>query len=203
MSNELLKDHEENISLTTDEEKAYTITPVEKSEIKKAIDGDEKAFESIFMGTYRYVFAVVRRYLKNDQDAYDAIQDTYTKVYKGLSRLESIDSFYPWLHRIAENCAKDILTSNSPSLSFDDGVEIIADDKNENSDVVADVSEVLKQLPEEQAELLIRVYYDKLRISEIARMQGIPATTLHNRLNAAKTKAGAVYAPVLWLIRAL
>ena len=186
MSNELLKDREEDISLTKEEEKAYTINPVEKSEIKKAINGDEKAFESIFMGTYRYVFAVVRRYLKNDQDAYDAIQDTYTKVYKGLSRLESIDSFYPWLHRIAENCAKDILTSNSPSLSFDDGVEIIADDKNENSDVVADVSEVLKQLPEEQAELLIRVYYDKLRISEIARMQGIPATTLHNRLNAAK-----------------
>lgn len=186
MSDELLKNQTSDSALTKDEEKAYTITPVEKSEIKKAIMGDEKAFESIFMGTYRYVFAVVRRYLKNDQDAYDAIQDTYTRVYKGISRLESVDSFYPWLHRIAENCAKDILASSSSTLSFDEDIEIIDDDKSAKSDVTADVSEVLKQLPEQQAELLIRVYYDKLRISEIARMQGVPATTLHNRLKVAK-----------------
>ncbi len=189
MSDELLEEQISDTSLTKEKEKIYTITPIEKSEIKKAMSGDEKAFESIFMGTYRYVFAVVRRYLKNDQDAYDAIQDTYTKVYKGLSRLESVDSFYPWLHRIAENCAKDILRVNNGAIFVDEeSIEIIAEDKHDEADVTADITEILNQLPQEQTELLIRVYYDKMRISEIAKMWGVPATTLHNRLNAAKRK---------------
>ena len=169
----------------------FKVTPIDEATIKKAIDGNEKAFETIFMGTYRYVFAIVRKYLKNDQDAYDAIQETYTKTYKGLARLASPSSFYPWLHRIAENCAKDILALNNlneKNFSVEQSEVILEDDQNHQFDLSADITEVLKQLPEEQTELLIRVYYDKMRVAEIARLQGTPVTTVYNRLNAAKKK---------------
>lgn len=182
---------EEKYVISEYEQPAFTVTPIDESVIENTINGDEDAFEALFMGTYRYVFAAVRKYLKNDQDAYDAIQDTYTKVYKNISHLESISSFYPWLHRIAENCAKDILNLNGRNsvLSQDARVaETADDDQSHNSDISADITEVLKQLPEDQAELLIRVYYDKMRVAEIARMQGVPATTVHNRLKAAKKK---------------
>ncbi len=52
--------------------------------VKKAQEGDEVAFEELFMSTYKYVFSLVYGYLKNDRDAYDAIQETYAKVYAGL-----------------------------------------------------------------------------------------------------------------------
>lgn len=184
-------DFEEGFSTTEYPVSSFTITPLEETVIAKAVEGDEKAFENIFMGTYRYVFATVRKYLKNDQDAYDAIQDTYTKVYKSIGRLESVSSFYPWLHRIAENCAKDILNINGRDISVkstqpaDEG---ILEDQSPQSDITSDVTEVLKQLPKEQADLLVLVYYDKMRVSEIAKMQGVPVTTVHNRLNASKKK---------------
>ena len=169
---------------------AFTITPVEDTIIIKAIDADENAFEKLFMGTYRYVFAAIRKYLKNDQDIYDAIQDTYTRVYKGISRLESASSFYPWLYRIAVNCAKDILHYNKQesTTTLDDNSLITNENPSYNSEISADVTAVLYQLPPEQAELLIRVYYDKMRVAEIARMQGVPVNTVHNRLKAAKKK---------------
>lgn len=179
---------EENLVVSEYESRTFTITPLEESTIKKAVCGDKSAFETVFMGTYRYVFAVVRKYLSNDQDIYDAIQDTYMRVYKGISRLDSSSSFYPWLYRIAVNCAKDIIENNkiyNKTVPLDNETRI-TDEKSNNSDVTADVSEVLKQLPPEQAELLIRVYYDKMRVAEIARMQGVPASTVHNRLKAAK-----------------
>jgi len=169
----------------------FTTTPIEQSVVSEAAKGDEAAFETLFIGTYRYVFAVTRKYLKNDQDAYDAIQDTYTKVYKNLSNLESHSSFYPWLHRIAENCAKDVLrlSGREASASWEmESEEILSEDQNEKADVSADITEVLKQLPKEQADLLIRVYYDKMRVAEIARMNNIPVSTVHNRLKAAKKK---------------
>ncbi len=169
----------------------FTVSPIEESVIKAAINGDEKGFETLFMGTYRYVFSTVKKYLKNDQDIYDAIQDTYTKVYKGISRLESVSSFYPWLHRISENCAKDVLRFSNYDVitTCDDAVvEVSEDDQSDRSNVSVDVAEVLKQLPKEQSELLVRVYYDRMRVAEIARMQGIPVTTVYNRLKAAKKK---------------
>ncbi len=180
----------EDLVVSEYEQRAFTITPLDESIIKKAINADEQAFEKVFMGTYRYVFAIARKYLKNDQDIYDAIQDTYTRVYKGLSRLESASSFYPWLYRIATNCAKDVLTNSNPDIitSFDNEINIADENQSDSADVCADVTEVLKQLPPEQSELLIRVYYDKMRVAEIARMQGVPVTTVHNRLKAAKKK---------------
>ena len=172
----------------TDQEK-QGIAPVEEAVIQLAIKGDAQAFEKLFMGTYRYVFSVVRHYLKNDQDAYDAIQNTYTRVYKGLHHLKNIDSFYPWLHRIAENCSKDVLAQNGIYYDADTiNDDISEDDKTEEKDVTYDIAEVLKQLPDEQRELLIRVYYDQMTVAEIARMQNLPKSTVHNRLKAAKSK---------------
>lgn len=181
-------DEQTDIVVTNYDSGAFTITPVEDEIIIRSIDGDEKAFEKLFMGTYRYVFAAIRKYLKEDQDIYDAIQNTYMRVYKGLSRLESASSFYPWLYRIAVNCAKDILHENGQivAVPFNDVTASPDQNPNYSSEVTADVSEVLKQLPPEQAELLIRVYYDKMRVAEIARMQGVPVNTVHNRLKAAK-----------------
>lgn len=167
----------------------FTVTPVENSIIEKAIKGDSDSFEKLFMGTYRYVFAAVRKYLKNDQDAYDAIQETYTRVYKNLSRLENVSSFYPWLHRIAENCSLDILKQNGQDISVDDLKENAATrDKAPQSDVTSDVTEVLKQLEPEQMEIIYHVYYDGMQVTQIARMQGIPKTTVYNRLKAAKKR---------------
>ena len=167
----------------------FTVTPVENSIIEKAIKGDADSFEKLFMGTYRYVFAAVRKYLKNDQDAYDAIQETYTRVYKNLSRLENVSSFYPWLHRIAENCSLDILKQNGQDIVLDDLKENAAThDKAPQSDVTSDVTEVLKQLEPEQMEIIYHVYYDGMQVTQIARMQGIPKTTVYNRLNAAKKR---------------
>ena len=188
-----LTDNDEALTTAEYGHKTFTAIPIEDALVQRAIDGDEDAFESLFMGTYRYVFATAAKYLNNDQDIYDAIQDTYLKVYKNLSHLEAASSFYPWLHRICENCAKDILVINSHrTVPLEEQAAISDDGIGVNADVAADIAEVLKQLPPEQAELLVRVYYDKLRVAEIARMQGVPVTTVHNRLNAAKKKLKAL-----------
>ena len=79
---------EEDLLATVDSgEHIFAVAPVKDTVILQAMANDQKAFETLFMGTYRYVFATARKFLSNDQDIYDAIQDTYLKVYKNLSRL--------------------------------------------------------------------------------------------------------------------
>ncbi len=192
---ELSLDAVDPMSIEKDEDGAvdyssFSVKPVENSVIELAVKGDKDAFERLFMGTYRYVFAVVRRYLKNDEDALDAIQDTYVAVLKGIGALRNTEAFYTWLYRIAQNSAFAVWNRVHPGEDFTEYDQTVADpqstDETEHSAVSADVTAVLKTLPTEQAELLVWLYYDCLTVTEIAKMQGLPRTTVSNRVRAAK-----------------
>lgn len=189
---------EENQTVATDEELEAELNALEEKEfpenlervensvILKAKEGDEAAFEELFMATYKYVLSVVMSYLKNDRDAYDAVQETYTKVYKGLPDLKSVEAFYGWLRRIAANCAIDILRElrRNRADEWDEEIKDAAEEKDR--DLSIDICNVLQALPKEQVELLVRVYYDRMTVAEIARMQNLPYSTVRDRIKAAK-----------------
>ena len=164
----------------------FSSAPADTALIKRAIQGEKEAFERLFVSTYRYVFSVCRRYLKNDQDTYDAIQDTYLSVLSGIKNLRDSEAFYPWLGKVAQNCSFAVWNKNHPGVTFEEYDPNTEDETDGDPAVSADVTEVLKQLPAEQVELLIRLYYDKLTVSEIARLQGLPRTTVSNRIRVAK-----------------
>ncbi len=167
------------------------IPPFEQSTVKRAAEGDTQAFSQLFFSTYRYSFSIICKLLNNDEDIYDALQDTYMKVYANLSRLKDYDSFLPWLAKIAQNSSKDIIakTSNlTDTLPEDDYLE--SDDTVDgfNREVVMDVTEVFSRLSPDDAELLTLVYYDGLKVSDIAKMKALAATTVYSRVNAAKRR---------------
>lgn len=73
-THEIMDLHEaQNDIIATQYNQSFTVTPIENSVIEKAMSSDNQAFETLFMGTYRYVFAAIRKYLNNDQDIYDTI----------------------------------------------------------------------------------------------------------------------------------
>ncbi len=197
MENELVsvqsKDREELIELpiTTVLGEPVTSKPktIDEGLIKSAIDGDKKAFEQLFMLTYGYVYMIAKKRLSHDDDIYDAIQETFTKVYSNLNRLSSPSAFLSWLKTIAENAVTDILRKAPPESGelFEEYAEV--DENGEvgfDSEVNLDITEVLNQLSHEQSELLIRVYYDGMTVTDIAKIQGLPKTTVYSRLNVAK-----------------
>lgn len=157
--------------------------------IQKAIDGNKDAFNELYMQSYRYVFFVVRNYIPDDETTYDAIQEVFIKVYKKISKLRSPNAYYGWITAIAKNTARDFMRTArfETSLPYDeeDYTDFLKDDESQN-DVSLDIETVLKKLTTDDADLLSLVYYDGMRISQIAKMQGVPATTVYSRFNKAK-----------------
>jgi hypothetical protein len=92
-----------------------TAAPVNPETVKKAIGGDDEAFSVLFMQTYRYVYSIAKSQLNNDEDIYDAIQDTYEKAYANIKRLKSLEAFISWVAKIAKNCSCEIAVKNAPS----------------------------------------------------------------------------------------
>ncbi len=67
--------------------------------------GDEAAFEQLVHHYSGRLLAVARRFLNNEEDARDAVQDTFLSVIRAIDDLEEGAHFSAWLYRIARNTA--------------------------------------------------------------------------------------------------
>jgi RNA polymerase sigma-70 factor (ECF subfamily) len=76
-----------------------------------ARDGDSEAFQTLVERHSRAVYRLAHRMTGNPSDAEDVVQETFLKAYRQLGRFESRANFGTWLHRIAVNCAIDLIRS--------------------------------------------------------------------------------------------
>ena len=79
--------------------------------VARARAGDTEAFRLLVERHSRRVYKLALRVSGNCQDAEDIVQETFLKAYRQLPRFESRASFGTWLHRIAMNCAVDLILS--------------------------------------------------------------------------------------------
>jgi RNA polymerase sigma-70 factor (ECF subfamily) len=78
-----------------------------------ARDGNSDAFRTLVERHGRAVYRVAHRMTGTSQDAEDVVQETFLKAYRQLSRFESRANFGTWLHRIAVNCAIDLIRARA------------------------------------------------------------------------------------------
>ncbi|MCW5910562.1 MAG: RNA polymerase sigma factor [Cyclobacteriaceae bacterium] len=79
--------------------------------IKKAAAGDRSAFRQLAETHQRFVYAVAVRVLNNPQDAEDATQETFIRLWKNLNRYKPGVKLTTWLYRIVTNICLDMLKS--------------------------------------------------------------------------------------------
>jgi len=77
--------------------------------VANARDGDQDAFRVLVERHSHALFRLAFRMTGNEQDAEDIVQDTLLRAYRQLDKFESRANFGTWLHRIAANCALDLL----------------------------------------------------------------------------------------------
>src|SRR5258708_3666418 len=75
--------------------------------VARARAGDEIAFERIMLATEQRVVSIAWRMLGNRDDARDAAQDVYLRVFKYLARFRAGEDFRGWLYRITINGCHD------------------------------------------------------------------------------------------------
>lgn len=96
--------------------------------------GDEAAFETLVRTHAGRLFAVARRFLGNEPDAADALQDAFISAFKALPNFAGQARLGSWLHRIVVNASLMKLRSRRRAVErpiddllpayFDDGHRI-------------------------------------------------------------------------------
>jgi RNA polymerase sigma-70 factor, ECF subfamily len=77
--------------------------------ISRVRAGDDDAFRELVERHSRAVFRVAFRVTGRVEDAEDVVQETFLRAYRQLNRFEARSNVRTWLHRIATNCAIDLL----------------------------------------------------------------------------------------------
>jgi RNA polymerase sigma-70 factor, ECF subfamily len=77
--------------------------------VAEAQAGDRDAFRLLVERHSRSVFRLGFRMTGNEADAEEVVQESFLRAYRSLPRFQARSSFGTWLHRIAANCAFDLL----------------------------------------------------------------------------------------------
>jgi len=171
-----------------------------KELVDRVINGDTQAFEIIYQNTYRQVYCTCMSFLKNEQDVYDIMQDTYITALTHLQQLENPERITAWLNTIAVNKCKNFMRKRVP-VQMDETVEqgLLEDNDNflpesyvihaEKRKIILDIMQ--EELSAVQYQTIIMYYFDGMSVSEIAACMECPEGTVEYRLSAARGKIKA------------
>ena len=161
--------------------------------LRKALDGDNTATEWIYRKHVRYLSALCSRYITEDEDIRDVLQESFIKIFTSLDRFKyrGEGSLKAWMAKITLNETLKFVRNNSrlPIDSIDDKDTNIADgDSMETEDIPTDVlHQFIRELPDGYRTVFNLYVIDDKSHKEIAQLLGIKENTSASQLHKAKS----------------
>lgn len=164
------------------------------------IDGNNRAFDILLARHQEKVFAYLFSVVKNQEMAEDLFQDVFIKIVVRIKQGQYADhgKFASWLMRIVHNHVIDFFrTTPSDIIISKDAVEYDllkgpAVTLNENCEteminrqLMNEVKDLIKQLPDNQREVLELRYFEDLSFKEIAQKTECSINTALGRMHYA------------------
>ena len=157
--------------------------------IVRAGTGDRSALEDLYRRYARPVFGLALRRLGDRSRAEDAVQETFTSIWRSARTYEpERGPGAPWLYAVARNAIVDRSRVRSDTVADPPDVasgEAGPDDRAEESWVAWRVHRALEELPEREREVIALAYWSGLSQSEVAEFLGLPLGTVKTRTRAA------------------
>ena len=132
-------------------------------------------------------------YLHDEEQAKDAVQETFIKAYRNLDSFRSDSSEKTWLTRIAINTCKNVYRSGwfrhmdrSVTMDMIAGRPAPADREDD------DLTEAIMNLPVKLREVALLCWLQGMTYEEAAEALGISRQAVSSRLNRARRKLRAV-----------
>src|SRR5207244_7976000 len=86
---------------------ADRMAPTDRELMQRLGAGDREALAPLMQRHSRRVYRIALSYLRDPDDALDAVQDTFVKAFENASRWNARSEVAPWLMRIAVNHSID------------------------------------------------------------------------------------------------
>lgn len=174
--------------------------------VKRAKNGDERAFEELVCAYEKKIYNLAYRTCMNEQDAMDITQEVFLRIYRSIGRFKEEASFSTWVYRITSNLCIDFtrkavkhqaasLTVRDEDGEFRD-LEIPDDAPSPEEQQYAkeqhrEVERAIASLSPEHSQMVMLRDVNGLSYDEIAEILDISTGTVKSRLARARAKLAA------------
>jgi RNA polymerase sigma-70 factor (ECF subfamily) len=171
---------------------------VEQSLVNRCKEGDLGAFAEIFRRYEAEMFRLAVTILRHEQDAEDAVQDAYLRVFERIDSFSGDAAFKTWLTAILVNVCRDRLRRRKVRRAL--ALDWLRDLRGPHN-VVEEVArrqvrqtlwEYVDRLDDNHRLPVILHYYARLSCGEVAEVLNLPTSTVYSRLNTARIRLRAM-----------
>lgn len=160
-------------------------------------DGDDEALRDLYRLYGRLAFSLAIRILANQEQAEDAVQEAFLRVWRNANRYDPArGAFSTWFGRMVRNLCIDMLRRRDPLSRAGplDDVDRWTRASEPTDNAVLDriiIREAFLRLPGDQARVLDMAYFQGLTHREIAELLSIPEGTVKSRMRLGLQKMRA------------
>ena len=159
---------------------------------KLQMERDRASFDALVGRFKKPLFSYIYRYVNQAEVAEDLLQDVFIRLWTKNEQWNGAKgSVKNWLFQIAVNLCRDYWrqAKNNVVTLGDDVLSTLEDDDNKGLDKKAMnkqaggyVAKVVKELPQEQREILLLSYYHEFSHKEIGKILDLTAKAVERRL---------------------
>lgn len=166
--------------------------------VRNYIQGDEKALSKLIDRHQQRIYSFIYSKVFDKDVADDIFQDTFIKVIRTLKRgkYNEEGKFLPWVMRIAHNLVIDFFRKSNRMPKFENKGDfnifsvlqdncLDAEKQMVKTQIECDVRNLIKELPEDQREVLVMRIYKEMSFKEISENTGVSINTALGRMRYA------------------
>lgn len=161
--------------------------------VRRAQDGDRLAMRQIYDCYSKYLTATCSRYLPDDKELRDVLQESFVKIFSSLGRFSyrGPGSLKAWMRQVTVNEALKVLrrrrTAKDTVTYTWDQPDTPEEEEPDVGSVPAEViQKMIKALPEGYRTVLNLYAFEKKSHKEIASLMGISESTSASQLHRAR-----------------
>jgi RNA polymerase sigma-70 factor (ECF subfamily) len=155
--------------------------------------GDLTAFETLMRRHERLVLVTALRLLGKMEDAQDASQEVFLRLYRNLGKVQASQNIAGWLYRVTVNVCHDVHRRRPDETPMDETAEPVSRGADPQQAVTRQEQEKVLELSlrflshKERAALVLRDL-EGLSTEEVARILGTSQATVRSQIFKARIK---------------
>jgi len=151
----------------------------------------DEAFDLVLRQYQTKVFHLACSMLANQEQAEDAAQEVFIRIWRALPGYRAQASVSTWVYSIARNACLTALKSASArrTVSLEDpGTRAAAENRVESPGRphAPDIERLVEELPEKLRQVVSLFYMEEKSYEEVSRLLGIPMGTVKTHLHRAR-----------------
>lgn len=164
--------------------------------MERIAGGDKPAFQQLTVRHLPRAHAIARRMLLSPEDAEEAVQDAFSKLWVHAARFDpGKAAFSTWFYRILSNACLNMARVKLPAFDpIGELAESLADNATEHDNALAALQEAerirqaVASLPERQRMAVVLCYFEDMTNPEAAAIMGLHIKALEGLLARARKK---------------